>query len=248
MVNVLVQAGWPGLILLALSVAALALVIERAWRLRRSAVFPAGVLEQALALRSAARYATTGRNSPDFEQAIRALGASPAGALLASALESQVEPREARQAALELSGRRIVRDLERGLPLLATLGTLAPLVGLLGTVAGMIQAFRVQTSLQSDPLGLAAAIGMALNTTALGLGIAIPTILAHRLLREQCENLISELENIGQSFLDATMHRSDSERSSSDSAPGVSNPGSADPAHASWLRANPVAGSKHLLP
>jgi len=202
----LVQAGWPGWILGAMSVLALAIVLERGWSLRRKRVLPDPALTEALRLLSTVRREDPQLAHAETGRAIRILEcSSPAGGLLASMVRHHAAPREQQEGALGLAGRQAVRSLERNLPLLSTLGSLAPLVGLLGTVAGMIKAFGVQAAIESDPQALAAAIAMALHATALGLGVAIPAILAHRMLRERCDNLIGDLEGLGQHFLEISL-------------------------------------------
>ena len=200
MIDIFRQAGWPAWILLAISVAALAIVIDRLWVMRRSQVLPT----QALATASDLLVLVRGRpdEHPDLMQAQSALEkSSMAGKVLIAGLNARHDDRSSQELAVQITGQAMVRELERGLSLLATLASLAPLVGLLGTVAAMIEAFGVQSGDQADPQALAAAIAMAMHATGLGLGLAIPATLAHRLLRERCDGLVADLEMMAQRWL-----------------------------------------------
>ncbi len=200
MIDLFRQAGWPAWILLAMSVLALAIVLDRLWFFRRRRVIPPQALETASDLLALLRQQASG--SADLQQARQALEkSSAAGKILVSGLEVfRADPAD-QELAVQIRGQHTVRELERGLSLLATLASLAPLVGLLGTVAAMIDAFGVQSGAQADPQALAAAIAMALNATGLGLGLAIPATLAHRLLRERCDALVADLEMMAQHWL-----------------------------------------------
>jgi biopolymer transport protein ExbB len=200
MMEVFRQAGWPAWILLAMSVLALAIVFDRLWHLRRGRVLPTQALETAGDLLALMRQQAS--SSPDLQQAKLALEkSSAAGKILVSGLMAcQADPAD-QELAVQICGQHTVRALERGLSLLATLASLAPLVGLLGTVAAMIEAFGLQSGAQADPQALAAAIAMALHATGLGLALAIPVTLAHRLLRERCDGLVVDLELMAQHWL-----------------------------------------------
>jgi biopolymer transport protein ExbB len=194
------QAGWPAWILLAMSVLALAIVIDRLWHFRHARVLPLKALETAGDLLALMRQQAS--SSPDLQQAQRALEkSSAAGKILVSGLMAHQSDPADQELAVQICGQHTVRALERGLSLLATLASLAPLVGLLGTVAAMIEAFGLQSGPQPDPQALAAAIAMALHATGLGLALAIPATLAHRLLREQCDGLVADLELMAQRWL-----------------------------------------------
>lgn len=183
-----------------MSVAALAIVIDRLWVMRRSQVLPTQALATASDLLVLIRRRPN--EHPDLLQAQSALEkSSMAGKVLVAGLNARNEDRSSQELAVQITGLAMVRELERGLSLLATLASLAPLVGLLGTVAAMIEAFGVQSGDQADPQALAAAIAMALHATGLGLGLAIPATLAHRLLRERCDGFVADLETMAQRWL-----------------------------------------------
>ena len=190
LIDLILQAGWPVWPLLALSVLALALILERAWFLRTAHVAPPETIEPLLAQ---CRQAL-----PTQQQSRELAQSSLLGALLASAIErlrSQplISDSQLRQG-LELEGRLVCARLEKHLSALATLASVATLMGLLGTVIGMIEIFAVQTTAAQQPAQLAQGISMALYNTALGLMVSIPSLLAWRWLRSRADGHIMQLE------------------------------------------------------
>lgn len=190
LIDLILQAGWPVWPLLALSVLALALILERAWFLRTAHVAPPQTIEPLLA--------QCGQALPTQQQSRELAQSSLLGALLASAIErlrSQplISDSQLRQG-LELEGRLVCARLEKHLSALATLASVATLMGLLGTVIGMIEIFAVQTTAAQQPAQLAQGISMALYNTALGLMVSIPSLLAWRWLRSRADGHIMQLE------------------------------------------------------
>jgi biopolymer transport protein ExbB len=184
------HAGWPVWPLLALSILALALMLERAWFLRTSHIAPPQTIEAVL---SQCRHAL-----PTQQQSNELAHGSVLGGLLASGIErlrSQplISDHQLRQG-LELEGRLVCARMEKHLPALATLASVATLMGLLGTVVGMIEIFASQTASAQQPAQLAQGISMALYNTALGLMVAIPSLLAWRWLRTRADQHIMNLE------------------------------------------------------
>ena len=184
----LVQAGgwlmWP--ILLA-SVLATAIVAERFWSLRASRVAPSNLLTQVCTWQrdgqlNAARLQEVRRNSP-------------LGRMFAAGISNQHNPREVMKEAIEEVGRHEVHLLERYLNTLGSIASTTPLLGLLGTVVGMIKVFDAIT-LQGigDPGVLSAGISEALITTAAGLSVAIPSFIFYRHLRRRVDALVVDLE------------------------------------------------------
>ncbi len=190
LIDLILQAGWPVWPLLALSVLALALILERAWFLRTAHVAPPQTIEPLLA--------QCGQALPTQQQSRELAQSSLLGALLASAIErlrSQplISDSQLRQG-LELEGRLVCARLEKHLSALATLASVATLMGLLGTVIGMIEIFAAQTTAAQQPAQLAQGISMALYNTALGLMVSIPSLLAWRWLRSRADGHIMQLE------------------------------------------------------
>jgi biopolymer transport protein ExbB len=186
--DILRAAGWPIYFLLVASVISLALIIERAISLRRSVIVPKGFLEKLVAEL---------RHSGVSDDLIkRVQGHSPLGRVLAAGLRNVRASREAMKEAIEEAGSAVAHDLERFLTTLGTIATVSPLMGLFGTVIGMIELFGAQnpTGGGTDPQQLAHGISVALYNTGFGLMIAIPSLIAHRHYRAQVDSIIVEME------------------------------------------------------
>lgn len=179
-------AGWPVWFLIAASIAALALVLERSWALQRARVLPAGLLDQVLGL------VRSGRCGPETLGRLREH--SPLGSLLAAAIAAHRDAHPPLREAIEDAGRAVAHDLERYLSALGTVATVAPLLGLFGTVIGMIEIFGAQAPGGGDPQQLARGISIALYNTAFGLAIAIPALIAYRHFRARVDDLLIRLE------------------------------------------------------
>jgi len=179
-------AGWPIWPLILASIVALALIFERIWSLRQSVVAPAGMVDQVLA-----EFRQAGA-TPELLKKTAARG--PLGRILAAGLANVKAPRPVMKEAIEEVGRVVTHDLERFLPTLGTLAAAAPLLGLLGTVIGMIEIFGSQSASGSNPIQLARGISIALYNTALGLIVAIPSLMFYRYFRAKVDGLIVEME------------------------------------------------------
>ena len=184
----LVKAGgWPMVPLLLLGVLALAIILERFWSLRRTEVLPPGLGQEVR------NWAARGKLDPAHLQTLRAN--SPLGALLAAALEARNRPRDQIRERIEDTGRHLVHRMERFLNALGTIASAGPLLGLLGTVIGMIRMFfAVMVSGVGDPMKMAGGIGEALICTAAGLLVAIPAYIFHRYFRGRVNDLAIEME------------------------------------------------------
>jgi biopolymer transport protein ExbB len=195
--SILVAAGWPVWPLLLCSVLALALSLERWVQLRTRRVIPAGLLEETLA--------SSQKQWPSREQIDQLAGSSGLGAVLASGFRCFTDQPHCEEEVLrwhiESTGRTVAHRLERFLPALATLASVAPLLGLLGTVVGMIDIFASQTPGQSQPAQLAQGISVALYNTALGLIIAIPTLVVWRACRTRVDQQVMQLEMAAEHFV-----------------------------------------------
>jgi len=188
--SIIQAAGWPIWPLLLCSVVALALVIERLSALRPSRIVPPRLLDDVLGVTSQQLPA------PDMVNKLAdnsLLGAVLAAGLRAVTLEPQMPEAKLRQV-FEFAGRRAVHQLERYLNTLGTIATAAPLLGLFGTVVGMIEIFGSQTPGGGNPAQLAHGISIALYNTAFGLMIAIPSLMFHRYFKGRIEEYVLELE------------------------------------------------------
>jgi biopolymer transport protein ExbB len=185
----LVKAGgWLMLPILICSVLALAIIIQRFYTLRRSRVIPDG------ALQAVYRQYKAGNLTSEYINSLREK--SPLEQILAAALINRNQPRGVMKEAIEEEGRQIVHGLEYFLGALATIAAITPLLGLLGTVLGMIDVFAaIVSSGVGNPGVLAGGISKALITTAAGLSIAIPTMIFHQILSSRVDQLILDMED-----------------------------------------------------
>jgi biopolymer transport protein ExbB len=186
LLNIIEAAGWPIWLLLATSVLCLALIVERMLSLRRGLVMPRGLADEVNGLL---------RGHQDTAEALDRLERnSPLGRVLAEALRQRHLPRAELRAAVEDAGRAVAHDLNRYVPAIGTIGVIAPLLGLFGTVIGMIDIFAAYSPGASDPAQLAHGISVALYNTGFGILIAIPAMIAHRLLRSRIDNYLNAME------------------------------------------------------
>ncbi|MGD9000229.1 MAG: MotA/TolQ/ExbB proton channel family protein [Granulosicoccaceae bacterium] len=184
----LVKAGgWLMLPIILCSVAALAIVVERFWFLQRKRVTPKHLVAQV--------WHWARQNELD-ESRIQFLKAnSPLGRIIATGLINRHHPREIMKESIEDAGRHIVPELDRFLNTLGTIAAITPLLGLLGTVVGMIDVFTaIIEHGVGNPADLAEGISKALITTAAGLSVAIPALMFYRYLRGHVNELIITME------------------------------------------------------
>ncbi|WP_338064837.1 MotA/TolQ/ExbB proton channel family protein [Thermomonas paludicola] len=197
MLELIKAGGWPMIPLLLLTVAALAIVVERFWSLRRERVLPPGLGEEVRA------WVASGK---PLEQAhIESLRAtSPLGALLAAQLDVRLRGREVMRERVEDVGRHLVHRMERYLNALGTIAAAGPLLGLFGTVVGMIQMFLgILDHGIGDANQLAGGIGKALVCTATGMVVAIPALAFHRYFRGRIASYIVDMEHEAMRLSDA---------------------------------------------
>ena len=187
-------AGWPIWPLLAASVIALALIFERLYSLRQSVVAPSGLVDQVLA-----EFRQTGATPELLSKTARR---APLGRLLAAGLANVKSPRPVMKEAIEEVGRVVIHELERFLTTLGTIAAMAPLMGLFGTVVGMIEIFGSQTSAGGNPIQLAQGISIALYNTAFGLVVAIPAMIFYRHFRAKVDELVVEMEQQATKLVD----------------------------------------------
>jgi biopolymer transport protein ExbB len=179
-------AGWPIWPLLIASIVALALIIERLYSLRRPKVLPPGLLQSVLAVLRRGGY--------DANSLRQLEEGSPLGRVLAAGIRNQNASREIMRESIEESGRMVYHQLERYLTTLGTIASIAPLLGLLGTLVGMIDIFGSQTPGTGNPQQLAYGISVALYNTAFGLLIAIPALIFWRHFRALVDGYVVDME------------------------------------------------------
>lgn len=191
MFSIIQAAGWPIWPLIACSIVALALIIERLYHLRQAVVAPPSLLDEVISV---------SRNSLPAADVVNKLAEnSVLGRVLATGLRSVIaEPRiteEALRQNLENSGRTAVHQIERYLNALGTIAAAAPLLGLFGTVVGMIEIFGSQSPTGgSNPQQLAHGISVALYNTAFGLIVAIPSLMFYRYFRGKVDTFQLSME------------------------------------------------------
>jgi biopolymer transport protein ExbB len=199
--SIIQAAGWPIWPLIACSILTLALVIERFLSLKTAKVAPPRLLDEVL---SAARKALPAPEVIEQLEKNSALGEVLASGMRALQSKPQSSDDELR-AALESSGRVVSHRLERYLSALATIASVAPLMGLFGTVVGMIEIFGSQSpsgvATGSNPAQLAHGISIALYNTAFGLIIAIPALIFWRYFRARVDDYLLTLELAGERLM-----------------------------------------------
>ena len=184
--SIIQAAGWPIWPLLFASVVAVALIIERMVALRRSKVLPAGLLQRVVA-----EYRQNGVS----EAMLHSLEAqSPLGRVFAAGLRNVGSSREIMRESIEEAGALVAHELDRYLTTLGTIASISPLMGLLGTVVGMIEIFGSQAPSGSNPVQLAHGISVALYNTGFGLVIAIPGMIFWRHFRALVNGFVIEMQ------------------------------------------------------
>ena len=187
-------AGWPIYPLLLASIVAVALIIERSVTLRGLKIVPPTLLEQVV---------TVYQHQGVTQDVLDKLGKdSPLGQVLSAGLRNVKSPREVMKEAIEEAGGSAAHDLERFLTTLGTIASAAPLLGLFGTVIGMIEIFGSQGPSGTNPQQLAQGISIALYNTAFGIGIAVPSIIFYRHFRAKVDGFVVEMERSAAKLVD----------------------------------------------
>jgi len=187
-------AGWPIWALLLASVIAVALIIERLIVLRREKIVPRALLGQVIDA-----YRKQGVTAQLLENLYQD---SPLGRVLAAGLRNHKAPRPVMKEAIEDEGRGVAHELDRFLTTLGTIATISPLMGLFGTVVGMIEIFGSQNPTGSNPAQLAHGISVALYNTGFGLLIAIPAMIFFRYFRAKVEGFVVDMEQQASRLVD----------------------------------------------
>ncbi len=205
MLELVKAGGWPMIPLLLLSALALAIIVERFWTLRRKTVLPSGLGPEVRA------WAARGKLDPAHIESLRRT--SPLGALLAAVLDVRQRTREEIRERTEDVGRHLVHRMERFLNTLGTIAAAGPLLGLFGTVVGMIQMFLgILDHGIGDVNQLAGGIGKALVCTAAGMIVAIPALAFHRYFRGRIAEYIVAMEHEAIQLMDVLDPRNGANR------------------------------------
>lgn len=194
MFAIIQAAGWPIWPLLIASVIAVALIIERLVILRKERINPSGLLDKVL---------VAYRKQGVTEELVAKLAAdSPLGRVLAVGLRNVKSSRYVMKEAIEEQGRAVTHELERFLTTLGTIASISPLMGLFGTVVGMIEIFGSNSPTGTNPQQLAHGISVALYNTGFGLVIAVPSMIFFRHFRGTVESLVVEMEQQASKLVD----------------------------------------------
>jgi biopolymer transport protein ExbB len=185
--ELILAGGWIMAPIIICSILALTIVVERFWTLREKKIAPPNLVDQIIKLHERRRITPEAINKLQKN--------SPLGRILAAGLRNMTNQRDIMKESIEEEGRQVVLELERFLNTLGTIAAITPLLGLLGTVIGMIKVFSVITTLGvGDPTVLADGISQALLTTATGLSVAIPSLMFYRFFRGRVDELLLKME------------------------------------------------------
>ncbi|MEE8387705.1 MAG: MotA/TolQ/ExbB proton channel family protein [Acidiferrobacterales bacterium] len=187
MFELIKTGGWVMWPIILSSIAAMAIIGERFWSLQKKYVTPSSLLPQVQQWLEL--------NELDDARIELLRNSSPLGKILAAGLINRHHDREIIREAVEDAGRHVVPELERFLNTLGTIASITPFMGLFGTVIGMIDMFAgISTQGIGDPAVVAGGIATALVTTAAGIAVAIPSIMAYRYLRGRVNELLLDME------------------------------------------------------
>ena len=187
MLAIFQAAGWPIWFLLVASIVAVALIVERLITLRREKILPRNLLDEVI------RVYRSGKVTPDVVDKLEQN--SPLGTVLAAALRNVDAPRDVMKESIEEAGRGVAQNLERFLTTLGTIASLAPLMGLFGTIVGMIEIFGAASPTGgNNPAQLAHGISVALYNTGFGIAIAMPALVFYRHFRNLVDTYIVDME------------------------------------------------------
>ena len=184
--EIIEAAGWPVWLLIVTSVYGLAIILERAWSLRSSSIAPMNLSKEVFAM---IQQGTIKKQSLD-EISL----SSPLGEILATAIRNQGRSLEALKDAIDEVGENVAFKLEKNINSLGTISTVAPLLGLFGTIVGMVELFSSFTSSGHDVAVFARGISVALYNTAGGIVVAVPAMIAYRYYRSKVDHLLNDME------------------------------------------------------
>lgn len=199
MLEIVRSGGWLMLPIIICSIISAGIILERIWTLQQRRVVPANLTRQV--------WEWVSRSQLDHKHIESLHQGSPLGEILAAGLSNRHREREIMKESIEDTGRQVVHDLERYLNSLGTIAAISPLLGLLGTVIGMVKVFAAITAKGvGDPTVLAGGISEALITTAAGLTVAIPSLIGYRYLRGRVDALVVQMEKEAVTLMEA-LHR-----------------------------------------
>ena len=184
--EIIEAAGWPVWLLIVTSVYGLAIILERAWSLRSSSIAPKNLSKEVFAM---IQQGTIKKQSLD-EISL----SSPLGEILATAIRNQGNSLEVLKDAIDETGENVAFKLEKNINSLGTISTVAPLLGLFGTIVGMVELFSSFTSSGHDVAVFARGISVALYNTAGGIVVAVPAMIAYRYYRSKVDHLLNDME------------------------------------------------------
>jgi len=184
--EIIEAAGWPVWLLIITSVYGLAIILERAWSLRSSSIAPKNLSKEVFAM---IQQGTIKKQSLD-EISL----SSPLGEILATAIRNQSSSLEVLKDAIDEVGENVAFKLEKNINSLGTISTVAPLLGLFGTIVGMVELFSSFTSSGHDVAVFARGISVALYNTAGGIVVAVPAMIAYRYYRSKVDHLLNDME------------------------------------------------------
>ncbi len=200
MLEIVKSGGWLMLPIIICSVIAAAIIIERLWALQPRRVLPKNLTRQV--------WDWVSKNQLNHSHIQSLHQGSPLGEILAAGLVNRHREREIIKESIEDAGRQVVHDLERFLNSLGTIAAISPLLGLLGTVIGMVKVFAaITTHGVGDPTVLAGGISEALITTAAGLTVAIPALIGYRYLRGKVDALAVRMEKEAVTMVEALLRK-----------------------------------------
>ncbi len=198
MLEIVQAGGWLMLPIIVCSIVAAAIIMERLWTFQQKRVLPQDLTAQAW------QWVKADQLDPEHLQILHQ--SSPLGQVLAAGLANRDTSREIAKESIEDTGRHVVHELERYLNPLGTIAVISPLLGLLGTVIGMVKVFAAITANGvGNPGILAGGISEALITTAAGLTVAIPSLIGYRYLRGRVDSLVVHMEKEAMKFLEALL-------------------------------------------
>jgi len=199
MLEIVQAGGWLMVPIIACSVIAAAIMLERLWTLQAKRVIPRDLTAKVW------HWVKNDQLNPKHIQTIH--HGSALGEILAAGLSNRDRNRDLIKESIEDTGRHVVHDLERYLNSLGTIAAISPLLGLLGTVIGMVTVFSaIMTHGVGNPAVLAGGISQALITTAAGLSVAIPALIGYRYLRGRVDELVIQMEKEALKFMEALVH------------------------------------------
>ena len=200
MLEIVQAGGWVMLPIIVGSILAFAIILERLWTLQEKRVLPPNLSKEVWAL--------VKDDSLSRKQIETLNNSSPLGQILAAGLNNRNRNREVMKESIEDTGRHVVHELNRYLNSLGTIAAISPLLGLLGTVIGMVNVFAaITTHGVGDPGVLAGGISEALITTAAGLCVAIPSLIGYRYLRGRIDALVVQMEREALTLVESLLRK-----------------------------------------